>query len=248
MLLIVIGVLALAYSMAVDLLVAAFIGLGLLFWGVVFSLARTGRYVESALLDGTAKSAYSTFDRVINDLKFNGQGYYIPPYPQDAALPEYLGALREPVVFISDSYEGKLSVDELAAGRFLSQKTNGVFLTSPGSELMAQMERRLHVDFSKMQMREIVQFVPKALTETLSLAKSASLTLVQDGVIFKATGISYPSLYRSQPPMKSVSLLGCPAVSAVASILAKSTGKTVVIKEQVLSPANCGVSTTFGFV
>lgn len=238
----------LAYSLAVDLAVAAFIGLGLLFWGVVFSLARSGRYVESAVLDSTVKPAYSTYDRVINELKFNGQGYFVPPYPQDAVLPDYLKGLREPVVFVSDSFDGKLSIDELASGRFLSQKTHGVFITCPGSELIAQMERRMHVDFSRTEMRELAQSLPKALTETLNLAKSASFTFVPGGVNFKATGIVYPSLYRSEPPLKSVSVLGCPVVSAVGSILAKATGKTVVIKEQVISPGNCGVSALFNFV
>ena len=108
--------------------IAAFIGLGLTFWGAIFALTRSGKYVESSLLDGTAKSAYSTIDRMINDLKYNGQGYYIPAYPQDVALPEYLKNLKEPVVYISESFDGKPSIDELAQGKFLSAKTQASLL------------------------------------------------------------------------------------------------------------------------
>lgn len=237
----------LACAVAFELQTAAFIGLGLTFWGVVFALARDSKYIEMGLLDSTAKSAYSTFERVIKDLKFNVQGYYIPPYPQDAALPEYLKNLKEPVVFISESFDGKPSADELAAGTFLS-KTQGVFLTCPGAELMAQMEKRLGCDFGKVELQELVGFLPRCLTETFSLAKSVNMSLVANGVSFEATGLLYRSLYRAEPPMKSVSILGCPVVSAVASILAKSSGKTVVIKEQVLSPGNCGVHALFNFV
>jgi hypothetical protein len=89
-----------------GLQIAAFIGLGLTFWGAIFALARSGKYVESSLLDATAKFAYSTIDRMINDLKFNGQGYYIPAFPKDVYLPEYLKNLKEPVVFISENFDG----------------------------------------------------------------------------------------------------------------------------------------------
>jgi hypothetical protein len=243
-----VGILLLAYSMLFGLQIAALIGLGLTFWGAIFALARNGKYVESSLLDATAKSAYSTIDRMINDLKFNGQGYYIPVYPKDVYLPEYLKNLKEPVVFISENFGGKPSVDDLAAGRFLSEKTHGAFITSPGSDLMAQIEKQLQLDFSKIPIEELTEILPSCLTETFNLAKSVDMSVVENGVGFKATGILYKSLYRAEPPLKSVSILGCPVVSAVACALAKSSGKTVTIKEQVLSPSNCGVQAVFNFI
>ncbi len=242
------GALALVYSLVFELQVAAFVGLGLVFWGVVFGLARNGKYVERGLLDSTAKSAYLTFDRMIKDMKFHGQGYYIPPYPQNAFLPEYLENLKEPVVFISEEFDGKPSADELAEGKFLSNKTRGVFITCPGAELMAQMEKQVNVDFSKIDLHELIDILPRILTETFNLAKSVEVSQVEGGVSFDATGLLYQSLYRADPPMKSVSILGCPVVSAVASILAKASGKTVVAREMVLSPVDCGVHAVFNFI
>ncbi len=242
------GIILLAYSLLFDLQIAAFIGLGLTFWGAIFAFARNGKYVESSLLDGTAKSAYSTFDRMIKDLKFEGQGYYIPPYPQSAFLPQYLENLREPVVFISEAFDGKPSADELAEGKFLSKKSRGVFITCPGSELMAQMEKKVNLDFSKVDIHELMDFLPRCLTETFNLAKSAEVSLTENGVSFDAAGLLFESLYRANPPMRSVGVLGCPVVSAVASILAKASGKTVVVKEQVFSPVNGGVHVVFNFI
>jgi hypothetical protein len=242
------GVLLLVYSMLYGLQIAAFIGLGLTFWGAIFALARSGKYVESSLLDSTAKSAYSTIDRMINDLKFNGQGYFISAYPQDVHLPEYLKNLKEPAVFISENFDGKPSVEEFAEGKFLSTKTRGVFITSPGSELMAQMEKQLQLDFSKITIQELTGILPQCLTEQFNLAKSVDMTVSENSISFKATGILYESLYHTETPLKSVSILGCPIVSAVASALAKASGKTVIIKEQVLSPSNHGVYTVFNFI
>ncbi|MGD0994188.1 MAG: hypothetical protein ABR909_01525 [Candidatus Bathyarchaeia archaeon] len=79
---------------------------------------------------------------------------------------------------------------------------------------MAQIEKRLQLDFSKIPIEELTGILPHCLTETFNLAKSVDLSVVENGVSFKATGILYQSLYRAEPPLKSVSILGCPVVSA----------------------------------
>jgi hypothetical protein len=231
-----------------ELQIAAFVGLGLTFWGALFALTRTGKYVEISLLDGTAKSGYSTIERMVNDLKFTAKGYYIPAYPKDVVLPEYLEKLKDPVVYISETFDGKPSVDELATGKFLSAKTNGVFVTSPGSGIMSQIEKQLHMDISKVNLQELAEFLPKSLTEIFGLAKNAEMTLSPNGATFKASGILYESFYKTEKTLKSVSILGCPVVSTVASALAKASGKTVAIKEQALSSGNCSVVAEFEFV
>lgn len=243
------GMLLLVFAVFLGQQVIAFIGLGLTFWGAIFALTRSSRYVEGILLDSTAESAYSTIDRMVNDLTFTEQGYYIPAYPRDAALPEYLKTLKEPVVFISaPSFSGIPSVEELAQGKFLSTRNQGVFIISPGSGLLAQMEKQVQLDFSKISLQELAEVLPRLLTEVFTLAKTADLKLTENGAIFKASGIVYESLYHAQPSLKSVNILGCPVVSAVASALAKTSQKMVVINEQVLSPNICGVNATFNFV
>lgn len=243
------GLLLLAFAVFMEQQIIAFIGLGLTFWGGIFALTRSGKYVESNLLDSTAESTYTTIDRMVNDLTFTKQGYYIPAYPRDVSLPDYLKTLKEPVVFISaPTFSGTPSVEELAQGKFLSTRNQGVFIISPGSGLMAQMERQIQLDFSKVSLQELTEILPHLLTETFNLAKTADLKLTETGAIFKASGILYESLYRSQPALKSVSILGCPVVSAVASALAKSSRKMVVVREQMLSPNVCGVYATLNFV
>lgn len=242
------GGLILAYAFVSEMQIAAFIGLGLVFWGAIFAVARTGKYVEGSLLDSTAKSTYSTIDRMMNDLNYSGQGFYIPAYPRDVFLPEYLKNLKEPVVFISETFDGKPSVDELAAGKFLSAKTRGVFVTSPGSGIITQLEKQLQIDLSTINLGELTEILPKCFTELFGLARHAEMILSPDGASFRATGILYESLYNPDNRPKSVSLLGCPVVSAVACALAKTSGKTVIIKDQALSPSSRAVNVNFKFI
>ncbi len=242
------GALSLAYSVLFNMQVAAFAGLGLTFWGAIFALAKNGKYVESSLLDSSARSTYSTIDRVVNDLKYKGQGFYIPAYPRDVIIPEYLKNLKEPVVYISESFDGTPSVDELAAGKFLSAKSNGIFLTAPGAGIMAQIEKQLRIDLSKISVEELSEVLPKSLTETFNLARTAEMHVLPDGVRFKAMGVVYESLYKPDYKSKGMSIMGCPVVSAVASALAKASGKTVTIKEQAVLPSSCGVQAVFAFM
>lgn len=241
------GALLLVYAMLMELQVPAFIGLGLAFWGAVLALARGGKYVESSLLDSSAHASYTTIDRMINDLKYSGRGYYIPAYPKDVFLPDYLKTLRDPVVYVSENFNGKPPIDELASGKFISNQSRGFFISSPGSGVISEIEKQLSLDISKISLGELCEVLPKCLTENLNVANNAEVKLLPEGATFKAGGILYESLYNLETRPKSVNMLGCPVVSAVACALAKSSGKTVVIKEQLPLPGN-SVSVTFGFL
>ena len=136
----------------------------------------------------------------------------------------------------------------MAAGKFSSAKNQGVFVTAPGSGIMAQIEKQLQIDLSKVSLQELSEMFPKCLTEIFTLAKTAEITMIQDGATFKATGILYESLYKPEIKFKSVLLLGCPVVSSVAAALAKASGRTVVINEQTLTSGSCSVNVVFGFL
>lgn len=247
------GAIVLAASVLYNWQVLAFIGLGLVFWGAIFSLSRPGKFVDSSLLDSTANSVYSTLDRLINDLKYNGRGYYIPTYPKEAFLPEYFKNLKESVVFISDeNFEGLPAVEEVAAGKFLSDRDHGVFITSPGSSVLNQMEHKLGIDFTTVPVSELCGLLPRCMTEFFNLAKEMDLQVLDESTVHLTVhGVLYESLYaldaKDGAVMKSVNLLGCPVVSAVACALAKSSGKAVVIQEQKFEP-NASVDAIFSFV
>jgi hypothetical protein len=248
------GVIVLAASILYNWQVLAFIGLGLVFWGAIFSLSKPGKFVDGSLLDSTASSVYSTLDRLINDLNYTGRGYYIPTYPKDAFLPEYYKNLKESVVFISDeNFAGLPAVEELAAGKFISEKNRGVFVTSPGSGILNHIENQLNLDFTTIPVQELCGLLPRCMTEFFNLAKEMDLQVLDDSKVrLNVHGILYESLYtpftRDGAVKKSVSLLGCPVVSAVACAIAKSSGKTVVIQEQLFMPNAAGVEAVFSYV
>jgi hypothetical protein len=248
--LLVFGALALGSSVIFEWQILAFIGLGLVFWGAIFSVTRTGHFVDSSLLDKSAEATYSTIDRIINDLQFTGKSYYVPAYSQKALIPDYLRNLRNSIVFISEEkFVGLPTVEDLAAGKFLSERSKGVIITSPGSGILNQIERELNLDFSTIQLPEVCNLLPRYMSEFFNLAKDMEMQVVNESSVkLKVKGVLYESLYKPENEFKSIRLLGCPVVSAVACALAKSTGKFVLIKEQQVTPKGANVEALFSFL
>lgn len=226
------GILILVFSIYSASQILALIGLGLTFWGALFALLKPKKLVEGSLLYNTAISAYLMTDRIVDDFKYKGKGYYLPPYPKDVYLPEYLKGLKASVVFISAKNTGNMpSIEEIAKGKFISKSKEGVLVTPPGLGILTQIEEKLKVDFTKMNLNELCVVLPKFIMQDLNLAKQVEIKSNGDQVQLKMFNSLYKNLYSRQSNLKSVVFLGCPIASAVACALAKNSGRTVTIQK-----------------
>lgn len=242
------GALALIFSIINNSNVLAFIGLGLTFWGALFFFVRPIKYVKSSLLDSAAISTYTTVDRIVRDLKLKGKSYYIPPYPKEVYLPEYLKGLKEPVVFISAGSSSIPSIEELAKSKFLLENPNGICIAPPGLGLLTEFENELRKDMAEFQLSELCESLPPIIVESLQLAKEMEIRPDDNGVYIKMFDSIYKNLYRAKENLLSVNSLGCPIVSAVACAIAKTTGKIVTIKKTNVSPDNQTIEVWYNFL
>ena len=236
--LLIIGALVLVASfVATTSTVLAFIGLGLTFWGALFLFAKPIKFVRSTLLDSTALSSYTTIDRIIDDLNYTGKPIYIPPYPKEAYLPEYLKGLKEMVVFISaEDITTMPSIEEMAKRQFLVKNPEGICITSPGSGLASLFEKELRADFTKIDLDGLYNSLPTVIVNNLELASNFEIDAEKELIHVKITDSVYKDLYSIEHKLKSIHSVGCPLTSAVACALAKTTGKLVTITKSNISP------------
>jgi len=225
------GILALVAAVLNNSNVLAFIGLGLAFWGALFFFVKPVRYVQSSLIDSTALPAYKTTDRIIADLKYKGKSYYIPPYPKEVYLPEYLKGLKDPVVFISADTGGTPSIEELAKSKFLLANPDGICVAPPGLGILTQFEKELGKDAAKLQLAEICEILPPLVVENLRLSRELEMKVEENTVHLRMLDSVYKNLYVGEEGLKSVHSLGCPLASAIACMLAKASGKMVTIQK-----------------
>jgi len=243
------GVLSLVFSIFYNSQVLAFMGLGLTFWGALFLFVRPVGYVKSDLLDSAAISSYSTIDRIIKDLKYKGKSYYVPPYPKEVYLPEYLKRLKDMIVFISaDSGSGMPSIEEMAKGTFLLENPKGICVAPPGLGLLSQFEKELRADITKIELNELCESLPQLILENFQLAKEIEMKPKENQVHLKIFDSIYKNLYSEKEDLKSVHFLGCPLVSAIACSIAKTTGKIVTIYKDRVSPDGQTIEVLYRFL
>jgi len=233
----VIGGATLAGSVVTSSTTLAFIGLGLTFWGALFLFARPVRFVKSTLLDSTALSTYTTVDRMVSHLGYKAKSIYIPPYPTEAYLPEYMKGLKEMIVFIpAEDSTTMPTLEEMAKKQFLLKRPKGVCITPPGFGLSSIIEKELKTAFINIDLERLTNSLPKAVTDNLGLAKGFEINIENDIIHAKIIGSVYNSLYSREQELKSIHFLGCPLASAIACALAKTTGKLVTIAKEKVSP------------
>jgi hypothetical protein len=231
------GVLSLMFSILYESQVQAFLGLGLIFWGALFSLSSPVRYVQGNILLSTALSEYSTIDRILRQIKATGTSYHLPPYPQNVYLPEHLKGLKDLVVFVSSRKDNELPlIDDIAKAKFMVQNSMGVLLTPPGLGLLNLIEKSLNREFSNKNLNEVCGALPELILGQMSLAKEMEIKLDKNRVYLKILDSVYKGLYDNHKNIMSVTYLGCPIVSAIACAFAKATGKPVSLEKLQASP------------
>lgn len=223
------GVLTIVLSYSLTSLILAFIGLSLSFWGALFLVITPTRYVEANLLAHNLSPLYYSTDRIIRNLDCNGKGVHVPSYPPDVYLPDHLRGLKETVVFIPKSEElvTTPSIDELAKGKFIVENPKGILLTPPGLNMLTRIEEKTKTDFTKTTLSDLCEILPKRILDNFGIGKEITLILKDDEVFLKVRDSIYKDLYEQE--IKSINLLGCPIVSAIACAIAKSSGKPVTI-------------------
>jgi len=235
--LLIIGALTLIGSVAKTSAVLAFIGLGLTFWGALFLFARPVKFVRSTLLDSTAISSYTTIDRMIQDLNYKGKLIYIPPYPREAYLPEYLKGLKEMIVFIpAQDTLAMPTIEEMVKKQFLLKNPKGICIAPPGYGLTNLFEKELKIEFTQIDIERLFSNLPTIVVKNLELAKELEINQENDFVHIRIADSAYKDLYAMEQGFKSIHSIGCPLTSAIACALAKTTAKPVTIVRDAVSP------------
>lgn len=262
------GIFLLVVSVFLGSQIICVIGLGLVFWGALFLLITPLKYVEGSFLITSTLPAYMTIDRMLKDLNPKNEAYNIPSCPRNVYLPEHLKGLREIVTFIpaehstgtaeikeiEDDAEDKFLFENpkellisIARDKFLVENPKGLIITSPGIGLLDKIEQKRNTDLTKIPPNELDEILPSLLAE-LYLTKEIRMTTNENNVTLQINGSLYKNLYSQKYNLKSINLIGCPIVSAVACAIAESTGKPTLIQKIKTTPDGKTITATFKIV
>lgn len=222
------GVAALITSIIYSSQILAFIGLGLIFWGIILIYIQTEEYVKEILLDKSVLPLLTTMDKIIQELNYRGRAVYLPP--------RYHTDPEANLAYIPRHRDGKLPKPEQIQERedkLFIENPQGILLTPPGDELTKLLEKTLETSFTRTDLRYLQQKLPAVFIEDLEIAQNFEMEITENNVIVKIEKSNYKDL--TLEPVNLRSGLGCPISSAIACAIAKATGKPTIIEDLKMS-------------
>lgn len=206
------GIIVLYFSISFNSSLLSFIGLGLVFWGAILFYTRSESYVNESLLFSSINPALSSFEKLINELGYSGPGIYLPP--------KYLKNFDSSKLYISMSQNVILPTIEQtqSADSIIIKKPKGLLLTPVGYELSKLFEETLGMSFIQMDLLDVENYIQKLLVENLEIAQNVQVQVNDNIIHFRLE----KSVFGNLGTLSSA--LGC--------VLAKSSGKPVIIVEK----------------
>lgn len=222
-----IGTALLSLSIIYSSSILALIGLGLLFWGVIFTYITTSEYVKKVLLDTTLKAWQETLNHIVNKLEYRGETLYLPP--------QFFNTTNTYKAYISKSKLKTVPTAEMMPRQKLDfliariARPQAVLVTPPGVELAQLFEKTLEKDFITTSLQDLKRYLPEVLIEELEVTSCFDLAIEND-LIRVTIDDSFFRIPETETKLSSLyKYFSSPLICAVACVLAKATGIPVVI-------------------
>lgn len=244
--LLILGTISLLGAIAYSSTIPALIGLGLIFWGIILTYVQTSEYVKATILDTTVISLLTTLDETLKKLDYTGKAVYLPP--------KYLNTPETTKIYISKQHNDTLPQPEITQKLELQpshENAQGMLITPPASELTKLLETTLGTSLLNMNLEDLQQRLPKVLIEDLEVMNDIELKPVTkdetektiepsktdyEKILVKFTTTAYKNICQRANDFSAIHAnVGCPLTSALASALAKTTGKPITIQNQEVS-------------
>jgi hypothetical protein len=247
------GAISLIASVRYNSSILAFIGLGLIFWGAILLYVRPEEYTKRVLMEAVSAPPLTALYQIIREFGYKGDTTYLPP--KCFTNPDTTK------VYISKSKRGTLPTPEQTQtyeNQPVARTTLGLMITPPGIELSKLLEKSLGKCFTKTDLKNLQQNLPKLFIEDLEIAEGLELEVENDMTQRKEDQSAPTNIIENAPSdrprstivhvkmikpvykvtfkedensSQSTGLIGCPICSAIAIALTRATGKLVRITD-----------------
>ena len=206
------GLVILFFSIGFNSTVLGFIGLGCVFWGAILFYIRSSRYVKEELLLTATKSSLTSLRQLILELGYANKVIYLPP--------KYLKDFDSSKVFIPKTskpfFPKTNQIQDKETVIITSPK--GLLLTPPGFDLSKLFEETLNINFTEKDLTFVAANLQRLIVDDLEIAQNIQMEIDEDLVHIKIEN----SVYGNMGTLSS----------ALACVLAKSSGDLVIIEDR----------------
>ena len=223
------GTVALLTSVFSVSSILAFIGIGLVFWGILFMYIRKEENPKSTIVDAVANQQIDTINQMMDELNLQGKPVYLPP--------KYFTNPENLKVYISKRQDSELPTPKQIQdqeSRIFVRKPKGILLTPPGLELVRLLEKKLATDLTRVDLQYLKLNMPKTFVEDLEVAKNLEIENEDSKIIVKIEYFADRKRdeEKNEKEGKTQSAIESIVSSAIACVLAKTTGRPIIIVEK----------------
>ncbi|MCW4024985.1 MAG: hypothetical protein NWF01_08125 [Candidatus Bathyarchaeota archaeon] len=220
--LVVLGITCIVASSFYDSSYLAILGVSFVFWGGILLYIKPTRNVPLRFLTAVATSNACNTERLLTQHKISQKAIYLPPknlQDPESSLMFISKMQNQPFPQPQDTKVGEISLSQ-----------DSLFLTPPGSGLVKLFEEKLGGSFTKVEIRNLQNTFSKLLVEDLSIAENVEIQTQGNAIIVEVYGsIFTEDCQETQMYPLTHKIIGCLFSSFLACVLAKTTGKPIII-------------------
>ncbi len=204
----------------------AIFGVALAFWAAILFYIKPTKYASLTLLNAVSQT--SNIERILVEMGLKSKGVYLPP--------KIIKDVESSVVFVPKTINTALpSLDDNISNLY-EKNGNGVFITPPGLVLSRLFEQEFGSSFMKIDLLQLKKILPMLLIERMELAETVEIQIEVNAIRIKIMSDILNQMYLSSSIQPFThSQVGCLISSALACVLAKVTGKPIIIQDEVYS-------------
>lgn len=217
-----VGGASIVFSLLFTNSILAFVGLGLVFWGILFLYVGSVPYVKAEIIGPSFAGQKAALQQLIETQKGRGRAIYLPPKHLDE-----VSAGR--VLLPSD--DKPIATPSSGSANATTVKPKGLELPAPGLGLVEYYVAHTGSDFVGVDMEYLQASLPRLIRENLELAQTFEMTVDGNIVTIRTVGERFYELCSALTiSAKGEEYLACPFHSSFAIVLARATGKSVLIE------------------
>jgi hypothetical protein len=208
----------------------AILGTALLFCGAILMYITPTKHVPLTLLNAATISATNNIERILIESNLTEVGLYLPP--------KFVQDVESSIVFIPEQSRYLLpKPEDVTEEKIHAKSQTSVFITPPGLALSQLFEKRIGISFAKTNLDFVQRKLPGLLVKDMQLAETADFKILNDKVTIELTGNILSEICQETRKFpRTHKQVGWLVSSAFACILAKASGKVVIIEKDEFGP------------
>jgi hypothetical protein len=203
----------------------AILGTAIVFWGTILFYILPVKHFPLTFVAASASCNVNNIERILSEFDLSEKGVYLPP--------KNLKNMESSLIFIPKVSKTALPTSDDFIEKLYSPQKDGAFLTPPGLAFSILFEKELGISFTKTTLEHLELTLPKLLTEDLQICESVDIQVQGNMLTIEIIGSIFNDVCKatnSQPHTHEQ--VGCLLSSALACILAKTTGKPITIQSE----------------